>query len=369
MRVLYTFGAQLLVPRGTPSRARNLAVALGRRKELDLYLMSGDPSDQVEAELGLPHTRCGGPGERGAEIAQRALELEVELVYGHTHKALVDLAQVPRHIKRVVDIHGHLAAEQWEQRWRWLPARASRAARTKWNERRYLPQLDGATTASFELGKRCAAYGLPVETIWGGVDCDHFRPKNGPISHEDGLVVAYAGNLLPYQGVGVLLESLEQLWAAGESFHLRLIGDAGKHEKLRSQLAARVREGNATLIPPVPYAEVPSYLDAADILVVPRPWSRTAHYGFPSKLPEYMAMGKPVIATRVGDQRLVIEDGETGILVSPNNSQELSSALQLLKDRGVRARLGQAARQVVTSRFQWEAAADKTLKFWQQIAC
>jgi glycosyltransferase involved in cell wall biosynthesis len=66
-------------------------------------------------------------------------------------------------------------------------------------------------------------------------------------------------------------------------------------------------------------AEIPRYLRGAAVLALARPSSVQAQYGFPTKLPEYLATGRPVLATRVGDIPLYLRDGVNAYLVEPDD--------------------------------------------------
>jgi glycosyltransferase involved in cell wall biosynthesis len=78
-------------------------------------------------------------------------------------------------------------------------------------------------------------------------------------------------------------------------------------------------------------------------------------FGSPTKLFEYMAMSRAVIASRLGQVADVIIDGQNGMLVEPGDVDDLARAIkQLLDDEAMRARLGEAARQTVVERYTWK---------------
>jgi glycosyltransferase involved in cell wall biosynthesis len=77
--------------------------------------------------------------------------------------------------------------------------------------------------------------------------------------------------------------------------------------------------------------------------------------GLPNVLLEAMALGRPVVATRVGGVPDVVEDGATGLLVAPGRSGELADAiLRLLKAPAFAKELGEAGREKVRSEFSFE---------------
>jgi glycosyltransferase involved in cell wall biosynthesis len=111
-------------------------------------------------------------------------------------------------------------------------------------------------------------------------------------------------------------------------------------------------------------------LDACDILVSPHlPLAGGREFfGSPTKLFEYMAAGRAVIASRIGQMAEIIRDGENGLLVEPADARALSRAIELLAyDKDLRARLGQAARQTVCQRYTWLHNARRVFSALEQL--
>ncbi|TLM76674.1 MAG: glycosyltransferase family 4 protein [Actinobacteria bacterium] len=74
--------------------------------------------------------------------------------------------------------------------------------------------------------------------------------------------------------------------------------------------------------------------------------------GFPMLALEAMALGRPVVATRVGGLPEIVADGETGVLVAPGDEAAAARAMsRLLADAGERRRMGTAARHLIVDRF------------------
>jgi glycosyltransferase involved in cell wall biosynthesis len=118
----------------------------------------------------------------------------------------------------------------------------------------------------------------------------------------------------------------------------------------------------------VPHSDAPRYLAASDILVSPHLGfdDGTKFFGSPTKLFEYMAMGKPIIASRLEQIGEVIRDGENGLEMMPGNASQLADQiLDFARDRELRTRLGAAARQEVVQRYTWKANVDRILKSFE----
>jgi glycosyltransferase involved in cell wall biosynthesis len=115
----------------------------------------------------------------------------------------------------------------------------------------------------------------------------------------------------------------------------------------------------------LPHAEMPKYLGACDILVSPhgRQADGGEFFGSPTKLYEYMAMGKPIVASRVGQIGEVLVDGESALLVGPDDPDALSAAIvRLIDDAGLRENLGRAARQAAETRHTWRQNAERVVE-------
>ena len=153
----------------------------------------------------------------------------------------------------------------------------------------------------------------------------------------DAFVVAALGRLVPIKGFDLLIEALPPLAAAMPTARLLVIGDGplrGEFERRAEALGMGPRltiTGART--------DVPAVLTAADVLAAP-----SRNEGMGRAIVEAMALGIPVVGTRVGGIPAVIVDGESGRLVDPENAAALAGALiQLALDDRLRAKLGEAA--------------------------
>jgi glycosyltransferase involved in cell wall biosynthesis len=104
----------------------------------------------------------------------------------------------------------------------------------------------------------------------------------------------------------------------------------------------------------VPHDQVRRYYSIMDILVYPRRSVRLTEHVTPLKPLEAMAMGKAVLASNVGGLRELVTDNETGLLFQPENIASFQeAATRLIRDEGLRQRLGQCARTTVTKEKDW----------------
>ena len=100
--------------------------------------------------------------------------------------------------------------------------------------------------------------------------------------------------------------------------------------------------------------ELPDFLAAADIAVVPRPESA----GIPTKLLNYMAAGKAIVSFEKSGT--ILENGKTGCLVAPATAERLAEGIVgLLADRNLALELGRNARSLVFGRFDWRSIVEQ----------
>lgn len=193
-----------------------------------------------------------------------------------------------------------------------------------------------------------------------GVDTDRFRPNCGgdeirrALGIEDRVVVGFVGTFGPWHGAPVLAEAAARINDAASSSHFLFIGTGEQLAQTRSTIeSAHV---NATFTGSIAHDKVPAYLDACDVLASPHvpPTDGSEFFGSPTKLFEYLAMGKGIVASPLGQIGEVIIDGENGLVVSPGDASALAQAIErLAADGELRARLGRRARQTAIERYTW----------------
>jgi glycosyltransferase involved in cell wall biosynthesis len=212
-----------------------------------------------------------------------------------------------------------------------------------------------------------------------GVDTDRFRPDCGgreirrALGIEDQIVVGFVGTFGPWHGAPVLAEAA-RLLTKEAGCHFVLIG-AGE-QRAQTESIIESAAVSATFTGSISHEKVPAYLDACDILASPhvRSADGSEFFGSPTKLFEYLAMGKGVVASRLGQVAEVIIEGENGLLVEPGDADELARAIERLAvDGELRARLGAAARETAIEHYTWRHNAARvfdavsSLK-WKELA-
>ena len=209
-----------------------------------------------------------------------------------------------------------------------------------------------------------------------GVDVQRFRPGvGGPAARaelglkDNEVVAGFVGTFGPWHGVEKLAAAIKAI-PSTVLVRFLLVGSGSLHTEVEKQLESETQEGRVILTGAVPHNRVPGLLDACDILVAPHvPLADGSDFfGSPTKIFEYMATGKAIVASRLGQIGEVLVDQETALLVEPGNVAELTGAImKLIESESLRARLGARAREVAEREHTWEHNARRVLETYQSL--
>jgi glycosyltransferase involved in cell wall biosynthesis len=198
-----------------------------------------------------------------------------------------------------------------------------------------------------------------------GVEVERFHPaeRGGGIRRslgipEDAVVCGFLGTFTRWHGVQFVAEQVPELVAGDRRLYFLLIGDGDMRPAVERRLAENGGADRVRITGLLDPEEVPERLAACDILLSPYlPFDDGSPSFFsPVKLFEYMAAGRPVVASRLGQQGRVVEEGRTGTFFPPGDGPAFREAvLRLAADPGLRERMGAEARSRVEARYTWEA--------------
>jgi glycosyltransferase involved in cell wall biosynthesis len=177
----------------------------------------------------------------------------------------------------------------------------------------------------------------------------------------DALVVVSVGRLTAPKMPEWLLDAWAEIVRAYPDSQLVFVGDGEKKTRLEGD--ARRAGLEKSVFFPGQVSQVEDYLKSADIYVLP-----STSEGMPLALLEAMAVGLPVIASRVGGIGDVIRDDENGLLFEPGDTAGLVRCLsRLMASRQRRSMLGAQARRVVEQHFSIDAAADRYMALYRSL--
>ncbi len=199
-----------------------------------------------------------------------------------------------------------------------------------------------------------------LQVVHCGVDLPNFMFQRD--GRETDTLIA-VGRLDPIKGFDVLLLAFAKLAKAGVSFRCNIIGEGPQRAGLEQSIAMLDLRDCVHLAGARPQAEVRALLHSATAFVLPSTIAADGNRdGIPVALMEAMAVGAPVISTRVSGIPELIENDVSGLLVDGGDADGLAAAIQrLLGDGDLRERLARSAREVVERDFDAANEASKLL--------
>ena len=207
-----------------------------------------------------------------------------------------------------------------------------------------------------------------VIVVPNGVDTLFFRPESyTPRRLFDGFTVGYIGTLIDWQGLDLLLEVTRELADTGIVIHLTFVGDGLARQDLQETASRLQLNDQVRFVGYVARDQVPHYVAGFDCGFSGQLRLKIGEmYLSPLKLYEYMAMAKPVVASRFDDAVRAIVDNESGFLFTAGNKPALRDALMRALDAynsvDMLAQIGMSARKSVIAYHSWDARVAHLLR-------
>ncbi len=241
------------------------------------------------------------------------------------------------------------------------------------HHREFLDGAAGITVITEALNEFNTA-GRPHRVVRPGIDLERFHPDLEPkpraelgLSPDD-FVLVYHGTI-HYANQHEMLSlylAVKLLQRRGHRVRLVRLGHSefgGPDPRAFRALGDGVIE-----LGPVPWREIPAYLAVADAYVQPGPPDDFNRYRLPSKLPEFLAMGRPVILPHCNLGNDLVH-GEDALLLEQGNAMEIVAHIEkLLADRELAGRLGAGARRFAAEQLSWRANAGGLADFLRECS-
>jgi glycosyltransferase involved in cell wall biosynthesis len=174
-------------------------------------------------------------------------------------------------------------------------------------------------------------------------------------------LIGIIGRLQPQKDHANFMEAAVQIRGKMSGARFLIIGDGPLREELENQ-AERLGLSSSLIFTGV-RQDIPGVLAALDVLVISSKWE-----GLPVTLLEGMAARRPIVCTAVGGIPSVVTDGESALLVPPEDSIALANAcLRILQDPTLASSLGEVAFERVKNQFSLDAMIGKTLKLYTEL--
>jgi glycosyltransferase involved in cell wall biosynthesis len=318
-----------------------------------------------------------------AALSYRALAVGLRVrptvIHAHIHEGALIGAWLKRvlRVPLVFDFQGSLTSEMIDHRFlkgTGSPLYSPLRRLEQWIN----TQADALITSSHNAAQMLRHdFGFPADrlhTVIDGINTDRFRPFDASAEWEaerrrlraelgipEGRrIVAYVGVLAPYQGIDVLMQAAQLLLPQLPDTHFLIMGYPGV-DRYRALAESLGLSAHVTLPGRILYKDLHAYLALADVTVAPK-MSETEGSG---KIPNYMAMGLPVVTFDTAVSREYL--GDLGIYALFGSVEDLAAKLRLaLEQRDWAARLGQQGRDTAVRELSSDRAGPQIERIYAQ---
>ncbi len=340
----------------------NLVRALARMDDLQVHVVTVDRAcrtpNRSEWERAFVHRlpwaggsvlwNAIGPGRR--QIATYVQAMKPDVIHAHdTYGLMVKGLPIPR----VFTIHGFIHGDTLvsETRLAWLRSRIWKRVETAgWADQPHIISISPYVRERLNGIARGVIHDIdnPIAEECFQVRRDECR----------GTIFS-AGHLCRRKNTLGLLEAFRRLVTVGMDVRLRLAGNASEREyerRIHEFIRSHKLDNRVDLLGGIPARCVREELAHASVFALV-----SFEEGSPMGIEEAMAAGLPVVTSNRCGMPYMIRDGETGYLVDPSDPDDIAWRLgQLLQDDGLRARMGEKARQIALDRFHPDVVARRT---------
>jgi len=234
---------------------------------------------------------------------------------------------------------------------------------TTWIEN-FIGFADEITTVSTQLRQK---FGRGI-IIPHGKDTEQFDPAKydrnklrKELQFDGYKIIMFLGTVRPHKGLEHIIQALNLL----DRDDIRLIiigaGTEPKYEKMLKEIS----KDKVILKEKIPFNNIPQYLHAADIVVLPQKKTIQSYGQIPAKLFDAMAMAKPIIAADVSDLQMILNG--CGIIVKPGNIAELSEKITWVFENYPEAeKMGQRAREKCIAEYSWDVMEQRLVSIFEK---
>jgi glycosyltransferase involved in cell wall biosynthesis len=237
----------------------------------------------------------------------------------------------------------------------------------------FLKNASGITIINEKLNKFCPP-NIPTEVIWAGYqeDLPWNRAMDAELKQHLGigdneLIIAYTGNIhrVNYAEVANLYRGINILYSQG--YPIKLIRTGTDYISFLNRKEKKFKTNYCIELGRVDRNKLPSILSITDILVQPGKPDNFNNYRFPSKLPEYLASGKPVILPK-SNIGLHLKNMEECLWLEDGSATDIAQKIELLiSNPNLRQTIGQGGRAFAEQNLKWGNQAEKLYTFYKKV--
>lgn len=218
-------------------------------------------------------------------------------------------------------------------------------------------------------------YRVPPEKtvlIESATDPELFRPLDEGVCRQRlgldpaGRYVGFVGSFFRHQGIDILIDAAPTIVHRLPDVRFLLVGDGVMRRTWAERISKRGLSASFLFTGQVPYSEVPLYIGATELCVAPFLADRGD--ASPLKLFDYLACGRPVVASDIRPLHDLLSRAQGIASVPPENPEALGKEIvRLLEDQEAARRLGENGRRWVLEAHSWQAAAKRLLRVCEEV--
>lgn len=220
------------------------------------------------------------------------------------------------------------------------------------------------------------APGIPRLIVRAPVDTEKFRTRPQAAAAfrrqhhlSRAMIIGYFGSVLAVKGLAVLLQAATMLRPMNPPFKILITGNTAKNPALLQLINELNLHEQVILTGFLPHEQLVDIMSVPDILVEPKIEHGENIAGFPQKLAEYLSLGKPIVASAIGDLTEFLQDRENALLCRPGDPESMAQALrELMHDAGLRERLARKARATAIHHFEGKKIAGQVAEALAQVS-
>ncbi len=222
---------------------------------------------------------------------------------------------------------------------------------------------DRIITVSEALKKYYLERKVPDDKIFvipNGVNIKRFNPDISSLLIREKfalgnqVVMGFVGSFHYWHGLDNIMHLIDRIYEKYQNVSYLLVGDGPLKRKVEDFVTSSNYDDRVILTGYVPHEDVPSHVAAMDIVLAPYPHMNFFYFS-PLKLFEYMAAGKAVVASEIGQIAEIIKNGENGFLYDPGDLDSfVEKTCELIEDTNLRKRFGVKSRATIVNSFTWE---------------
>lgn len=206
-----------------------------------------------------------------------------------------------------------------------------------------------------------------IRVIPNGVDTKLFHPIAKDLARAtleispQSQTILFVGNLAPWQGIHTLVKAMPHVRREFPDARLVIVGDGVERTRLQSIAGELCPDGAVHFEGSVPHDQVPIWIGASDVCVMPSTVRRNAKIGSSAlKLREYLACGRPVVATDIEGAGPFLEEHRVGFASRGDDAEDLATRIiSLLQNPDLMLSMGERARGLAIREMSWDLTANR----------